>query len=160
MYFQTNLREKKLHWRNSQIGQRYSISTKLWRILSGEFFSSKFSFTSPLCYRMRFDFEVRSYLGLSYNDEIQVPVFVCLVQLLFSGPWTQSLAVKDWLFDRKYQVCYCCKANPDSRVPVLAFAVKRWLFDRYQVSSIKCVVVPRLGGIKQYKSHWDWEINN
>ena len=31
---------------------------------------------------MRFDFEVRSYLGLSYNDEIQVPVFVCLVQLL------------------------------------------------------------------------------
>lgn len=86
MYFQTNLREKKLHWRNSQVGQRYSISTKLWRILSGEFFSSKFSFTSPLCYRMRFDFEVRSYLGLSYNDEIQVPVFVCLVQLLLVDP--------------------------------------------------------------------------
>ena len=84
MYFQTNLRERKLHWRNSQIGQRYSISTKLWRILSGEFFSSKFSFTSPLCYRMRFDFEVRSYLGLSYNDEI--PVFVCLVQLLLLDP--------------------------------------------------------------------------
>lgn len=86
MYFQTNLREKKLHWRNSQVGQRYSISTKLWRILSGEFFSSKFSFTSPLCYRMRFDFEMRSYLGLSYNDEIQVPVFVCLVQLLLVDP--------------------------------------------------------------------------
>ena len=35
---------------------------------------------------MRFDFEVRSYLDLSYNDEIQVPVFVCLVQLLLVDP--------------------------------------------------------------------------
>ena len=136
MYFQTNLPKKKLHWRNSQVGQRYSISTKLWRILSGEFFSSKFSFTSPLCYRMRFDFEVRSYLGLSYNDEIQGSCFCLPCPTAISGPWTQILAVKDWLFDRKYQVCYCCKANPDSRVPVLAFAVKRWLFDRYQVSSV------------------------
>ena len=73
---------------------------------------------------MRFDFEVRSYLGLSYNDEIQVPVFVCLVQLLLVDPeprvWQSKI---DCLIGSIK--CYYCKANPDSRVPVLAFAVKR-----------------------------------
>lgn len=102
---------------------------------------------------MRFDFEVRSYLGLSYNDEI--PVFVCLVQLLLLDPeprvWQSKI---DCLIGSiKCVIVARLTLTPEFLFWLLQSNADCLIGIKYQVSSIKCAVVPRLGGIKQYKSH-------